>query len=157
YVLRVGRLAGDGLDAEKGSYIGQWRTLARELGAAKFIIKDKETRPIATAIKELAYRYNITQVIVGQKPQNRWKERTKDYLVNILLRELFFVVLNIVSVDRGLEVSDEAMYEKGIRGFLQKEGNGYVLSFTKSKHNFFEGVFYKEIGTDFNNGIFKYV
>lgn len=157
YVLTVDRLAEDEFDAEKASYIDQWRTLARELGAAKFIIKDKETRPIAKAIKEVAYRYNITQVIVGEKPQNRWEEITKGSFVNILLRELVFVDLHIVSVDRGLEVSDEAMYEKGIRGFLQKEGNGYVLSFTKSKHNFFEGVFYKEIGTDFNNGIFKYV
>src|SRR5699024_8772751 len=122
-----------------------------------FIIKDKETRPIAKAIKEVAYRYNITQVTVGEKPQNRWEEITKRTFVNIHLRALIFVDLHIVYVDRLLELCDEEMYEKGIRGFLQKEGNCYVLSFTISKHKFFEGVFYKEIGTDFNNGIFKYV
>src|SRR5699024_2709462 len=49
------------------------------------------------------------------------------------------------------------MYERGIRGFLKKDENGYVLSFQKSKDNWFAGVFYKEIGTDFNNGIFKYI
>src|SRR5699024_6591949 len=130
---------------------------ATELGAVKFIIKEKETRPIAKAIKEVAYRYNITQVIVGEKPQNRWEEITKGSFVNILLRELDFVDLHIVSVDRGLEVSDEAMYEKGIRGFLQTVGNGYSLCFTTSRHKSFEGVFYKEIGTEFDNGSFKYV
>src|SRR5699024_1222486 len=95
--------------------------------------------------------------IVVEKPQHRREEITKGSFVNILLRELVFVDLPIVSVDRGLDVSDEAMYEKEIRGFVQREGNGYVLLFTKSEHNFFAGVFYKEIGTDFNNGIFKYV
>src|SRR5690606_31191456 len=76
---------------------------------------------------------------------------------NVLLRELVFVDIHIVSVDRALKVSDEATYEKGIRGFLRKEENGYVLTFEKSKENLFEGVFYKEIGTDYNNGMFKYV
>src|SRR5699024_3470137 len=78
YVLTVDRLAEDEFDEEKASYIDEWRKLERELGAAKFNIKDKETRPIDKAIKEVAYRYNITQVIIGEKPQNRWEEITKD-------------------------------------------------------------------------------
>src|SRR5699024_5649851 len=77
--------------------------------------------------------------------------------INALLKELVFVDVHIVSVDRALQVNDEAMYERGIRGFLKKDENGYVLSFQKSKDNWFAGVFYKEIGTDFNNGIFKYI
>src|SRR5699024_10922989 len=96
-------------------------------------------------------------VIIGEKPQNRWEEITKGSFVNVLLRELVFIDLHIVSVDRALKVSDEALYEKGIRGYLKRDDLGYVLSFAKSKENLFEGVFYKEIGTDFNNGMFKYV
>ena len=157
YVLTVDRLAEDEFDAEKSSYIEQWQALSEELGAANFIIKDKETRPIVKVIKEIAYKYNITQVIIGEKPQNRWEEITKGSFVNVLLRELVFIDLHIVSADRGIAVSDEAMYEKGIRGFLQKDEDKLLLTFMKSKHNYFEGVFYKEIGTDFNNGIFKFV
>src|SRR5699024_1103873 len=126
--------------------IEQWQALSEELGAEKFIIKDNETRPIVKVIKEVAYRNNITQVIIGEKPQNRWEEITKGSFVNVLLRELVFVDLHIVSVDRALKVSDEANYEKGIRGFLQKEDPHFVLTFTKSKQNLFEGVFYKETG-----------
>jgi len=157
YVLTVDRLSSDEFDAEKASYIEQWQELCDELGAEKFILKDNESRPIVKAIKEVAYKYNITQVIIGEQPQNRWEEITKGSFVNLLLRELVFVDIHVVSVDRALKVSDEAMYEKGIRGFLKRDEEGYVLSFAKSKENLFEGVFYKEIGTDFNNGMFKYV
>jgi K+-sensing histidine kinase KdpD len=157
YVLTVDRLSSDEFDAEKSSYIEQWQALSKELGAEKFLLKDNETRPTVKVIKEVAYKNNITQVIVGETPQNRWEEITKGSFVNILLRELVFIDIHVVSVDRALKISDEADYEKGIRGFLQKDQTGFVLTFTKSKKNLFEGVFYKEIGTDFNNGIFKYI
>lgn len=157
YVLTVDRLASDEFDAEKSSYIEQWQELSEELGAEKFILKDDESRPIVKVIKEVAYQNNITQVIIGEQPQNRWEEITKGSFVNLLLRELVFVDVHVVSVDRSLKGTDETMYEKGIRGFLKREDKDFVLSFAKSKENLFEGVFYKEIGTDFNNGIFKYV
>ncbi|MEI3604361.1 histidine kinase [Pseudogracilibacillus sp. SE30717A] len=157
YVLTVDQLSSDEFDAEKANYIDHWRELSKELGAKKFILKDNEPRPIVKAIKEVAYKHNITQVIIGERPQNRWEEITKGSFVNALLRELVFIDIHVVSVDRALKVSDEAMYEKGIRGYLRKDETGFVLSFTKSKRNLFEGVFYKEIGTDFNNGIFKFV
>lgn len=157
YVLTVDKLHSDEFDAEKISYMEQWQALSEDLGAEQFILKDNETRPIVKAIKEVAYKHNITQVIIGEKPQNRWEEIRKGSFVNVLLRELTFVDLHIVSVDRGLQVDDNSLYEKGIRGFLTKDEEGYVLAFTKSKRCLFEGVFYKEIGTDFNNGMFKYV
>lgn len=157
YVLTVDRLSADEFDAEKASYIEQWKELAKELGAEKFIIKDNESRPIVKVIKEVAYQYNITQVIIGETPQNRWEEITKGSFASALLRELVFIDIHIVSVDRALKTSDDMLYEKGIRGYLRKDEDGYVLTFKKSKDNLFEGVFYKEIGTDFNNGIFKYV
>lgn len=158
YILTVDRLEVDEFDAEKTSYLEQWTELSRDLGVKNFIIKDNETRPIVKVIKEVAYQNNITQVIIGETPQNRWEEITKGSFVNVLLRELVFVDIHIVSVDRALKVTDdEAMYEKGIRGYLQPHDGVYTLTAKKSKKNLFEGVFYKEIGTDFNNGIFKYV
>src|SRR5690625_1418523 len=157
YVLTVDPLPYDEFDAEKSGYIERWRELSDELNVDKFILKDNEKRPIVRAIKEVAYKHNITQVIIGETPQNRWEEITKGSFVNVLLRELVFVDIHIVSVDRTLKGTDDAIYEKGIRGFLEKDEKGYVLRFSRSKNNHFEGVFYKEIGTDFNNGMFKYV
>lgn len=157
YVLTVDPLPFDEFDVKKTNYIERWKQLADELGAEKFILKDNEQRPIVRAIKEVAYDYNITQVIIGETPQNRWEEITKGSFVNVLLRELVFIDIHIVSVDRTLEGIDDTIYEKGIRGFLEKADEGYTLRFSRSKNNHFEGVFYKEIGTDFNNGMFKYI
>lgn len=157
YILTVDPLPFDKFDAQKTDYIERWQELSEELGAEKFILKDNEQRPIVRAIKETAHKYNITQVIIGETPQNRWEEITKGSFVNVLLRELVFVDIHIVSVDRRLKGIDDTIYEKGIRGFLEKDEHGYALRFSKSKNNYFEGVFYKEIGTDFDNGMFKYV
>src|SRR5699024_9500160 len=76
YILRVDRLPFDEFDAEKTSYVEEWKQLSEELGAEDFIIKDNEARPIVKVIKEVAYKHNITQVIIGETPQNRWEEIT---------------------------------------------------------------------------------
>lgn len=156
YVMTVDPKPYDEFDAEKSGYIDEWRELSEELGAKKFILKDNEIRPTVKAIKEIAHRYNITQVIVGEAPQNRWEEITKGSFVNVLLKELVFTDIHIVAVDRAIKHMGDATYEKGVRGFLHKDGDDYILCFTKSKNNQYEGVFYKEIGTDFNNGLFKF-
>jgi len=159
YVLTVDELPYDDFDANKSKYIDRWEELSDELGVKEFILRDEEKRPIVKAISEVAHQYNVTQVIVGQTPQNRWEEITKGSFVNALQRELSsFIDIHIVSVDRTIKSEKGNVYEKGVRGFLQKDEDGsYLLTFTKSKKNQYEGIFYKEIGTDFNNGIFKFV
>src|SRR5699024_4231233 len=89
YVLTVDRLDSDQFDAEKMSYIEQWQQLSKELGAEKFILKDNEKRPIVKAIKEICYKYNITQVIIGEIPQNRRYELKKCSLIQYLFRMVY--------------------------------------------------------------------
>src|SRR5690625_6634485 len=60
YVLTVDQRPSDEFDAEKMSYIEQWQELSEELGVEKFIIKDNESRSSVKAIKEVAYKYNVT-------------------------------------------------------------------------------------------------
>lgn len=157
YVLTVDKNPIDQFDAEKSGYIEQWKELCDELGVDEFIIRDNEKRPLVKVIKEIVHQLNITQIIIGQSPQNRWEEITKGSFVNTLLREITFVDIHVVSIDRSLKSEDDTMYEKGVRAFLQKDGEDYRLSFTKSKNNLYEGIFFKEIGTDFNNGVFKFI
>lgn len=158
YVLTVDPLPYDEFDAEKSGYIDYWRALCEELGVDDFILQDNEQRPIVKVIKEVAYRHHITQIVIGQTPINRWEEITKGSFVSALQREISsFIDIHIVSIDRSIKSNTDTQYEKGIRGFLQKDEDGYQLSFTRSKKNEYEGIFYKEIGTDFNNGIFKFV
>ena len=157
YILTVDPLPYDEFDAEKSGYIDRWKELADELNADAFILRDNDKRPTAKVIKEVAYQYNITQIVVGETPQNRWEEITKGSFINVLMREMTFVDIHIVSTDRTIKSTDDVSFERGVRSYLQKDDHGYVLSFTCPKNYLYEGIFYKEIGTDFNNGVFKFV
>lgn len=156
YVLTVDPLPEDELDIEKIHYIEKWKELAGEHGAEQFIVKYNESRPIAKVIGEVARKYNITQLVLGQTAQSRWKEITKGSFINILLNEIPFVDLHIISVSRELKNGD-GFYEKGVRAYLLQEDNQYRLSFNHTHQDVYEGIFYKELGTDFNNGIFKFM
>ncbi|MEN1966735.1 histidine kinase [Lentibacillus sp. N15] len=157
YVLTVDPLPYDEFDAEKSGYIERWKELCDELDVDEFIIRDNEKRSSVKAIAEVCHNLNITQVIIGQSPQNRWEEITKGSFVNVLLRAMTFIDIHIVSIDRTLKSDTDITFEKGVRGFLRQDNDSYRLSFSRSKDNLYEGIFYKEIGTDFNNGIFKFV
>ena len=155
YVLTVDSQPEDEWDIEKIHYIAAWRKLAREYGA-EFIIKYNEKRSVAKVIGELAVEKKITQVVLGQTAQNRWEEITKGSFVNVLLNEIPFADLHIISVSRDLKNVDQ-FYEKGIRAYLLKTDDGYQLTFNHTQHAIYEGIFYKEVGTDFNNGLFKFL
>lgn len=157
YILTVDPLPFDEFDADKSDYVESWKELAEELGAETFVLRDDEKRPSAKVIKEVAYELNITQIIVGQTAQSRWEEITKGSFINVLLREIPFADLHVVSVARTVKSEEEGLYEKGVRAYLVKDGDGYRVSFTMTKGCQFEGIFFKEIGTDFNNGIFKFM
>lgn len=155
YILTVDPLPEDEWDIEKIHYIERWKELAEEHDA-EFIIKYNEKRPVAKVIGEVARKRNITQVIIGQTAQSRWEEITKGSFINVLLNEIPFVDLHIVSVSRDLK-NQEGFFEKGIRAYLKKDEAGYRLCFNHTHQDVYEGIFYKEVGTDFNNGVFKFM
>ncbi|AZK46431.1 universal stress protein [Paenibacillus lentus] len=157
YVLTVDPLPYDEFDAEKSGYIDRWRELAEECDVEEFILMDNEKRPISKTIADVAHKHNVTQIIIGQTPQNRWEEITKGSFASALLREITFVDIHIVSLDRTIKTEEEIEYEAGVRSYLLKDGDSYRLCFSCQKNISYEGIFYKEIGTDFNNGLFKFV
>ncbi|TSB45471.1 universal stress protein [Alkalicoccobacillus porphyridii] len=157
YILTIDALPYDELDAEKSDYIERWKQLAIEHNVEEFMIKDNEKRPAAKVIAEVAREKHITQIIIGQTAKSRWEEITKGSFMNVLLREIPFVDFHVVSVDRSLK-TEEGHYEKGCRAYLTKDKEGaYRLSFSHPKDAVFEGIFFKEQGTDFNNGVFKFM
>jgi two-component system, OmpR family, sensor histidine kinase KdpD len=156
YILTVDPTPYDELDAEKTNYITRWKHLADQHSADAFIIKDNEKRPISKVIAEIAREKNITQIVLGQTAQSRWEQIAKGSIINSLLREIPFVDLHIISVARYLKNPDRN-FEKGVRAYLVKEHDNYRLIFKYTKNVEFEGIFFKEFGTDFNNGIFKFM
>ena len=157
YILTVDPLPYDAFDAEKSGYIEQWKSLAEELEVEEFIIRDKEKRPSPKVIKEVAHELNITQIIIGQTAQSRWEEITKGSFMNVLLKEIPFVDFHVVSVERSVKASEDGVFEKGVRAYLVADGDTYKVSFTFAKNMCQEGIFFKEVGTDFDNGIFKFM
>lgn len=157
YILTVDPLPFDQFDAEKSVYVERWKELADELNVDEFIIRDNEKRPSAKVIKEVAHEHNITQIIIGQTAQSRWEEITKGSFMNVLLREISFVDFHVVSVDRAVKDEEDDLFEKGVRAYLVKEKDNFRLEFTLTKEAQYEGIFFKEVGTDFNNGIFKFL
>lgn len=156
YILTVDPKPVDELEAEKSNYITKWKQLAEELNANGFILKDNDKRPTYKVIAEIARQKRITQIIIGQTAQSRWEQMTRESIINSLLREIPFVDLHIISVSRYLK-DPYSNYEKGIRSYLMKENDYFRLAFKYSKDMVYEGIFFKEIGTDFNNGIFKFM
>jgi len=156
YILTVDSKPFDEMDAEKTFYIDRWKQLAEEHNAVEFIILDNEKRPVSKVIADVARDKHITQIILGQTAQSRWEQITKGSLINTLLQEIPFVDLHIISVARYIR-DDNGQFQRGCRAYLTKEGEAYRLSFKHSKSVDFEGIFFKEQGTDFDNGIFKFM
>jgi hypothetical protein len=156
HILTIDAKPFDEMDAEKSNYIEKWRRIAEENDADDFILKDYEERPIHKVIAEVARLKGITQIIIGQTVQSRWQQISKESLVNCLLREIPFVDLHVISVARYLK-DPVINYDKGVRAYLVNEGEDFRLVFKHSKNVVHEGIFFKECGTDFNNGIFKFM
>ncbi|AGA67697.1 universal stress family protein [Desulfitobacterium dichloroeliminans LMG P-21439] len=156
YILTVDPLPFEEFDAERSDYINRWKQLAKEYNAEEYIIRDNEKRPVTKVIAEVARESNITQIILGQTAQNRWQEITKGSIINVLLREIPFIDLHIISEARAI-VDQEGYFQKGVRAYLIQEGEKYRLSFDYSKDITYEGIFFKETGTDFNNGVFRFI
>lgn len=156
YIVSIDPAPADNLDHEKSQYIESWKKLAEEYGATEFILKDNEKRPVVKVIGEVAREKGVTQIIIGQTAKSRWEEITKGSFVNILLKELPFIDLHIISVSRELKDHD-GDYEKGCHAYLVRDGDQYKISFNHTNDAQYEGIFFKETGTDFNNGTFKFM
>ncbi|WP_142826787.1 universal stress protein [Planococcus soli] len=157
YILTVDQKPVGEFDAEKAAYIERWRELAEEYEAEEFIVRDNEKRPSAKVIAEVSHEFNITQIIIGQTARSRWEEITKGSFLNMLLREIPLVDLHVVSLARTVKGVEGDEFEKGVRCYLVKDEDSYKINFTQSKNCQLEGIFFKEIGTDFDNGIFKFM
>ncbi|WP_047985525.1 universal stress protein [Ornithinibacillus californiensis] len=156
YILTVDTKPFDEMDAEKSFYLERWKQLAEENNVTDFIIKDREKRPVAKVITDVAREKHVTQIVLGQTAQSRWEQITKGSLINTLLHDIPFVDLHIISVTRYIR-NENGQFQRGCRAYLSKEDEHFRLTFKHSNTVDYEGIFFKEQGTDFDNGIFKFM
>ncbi|MBB6448592.1 hypothetical protein HNR44_000541 [Geomicrobium halophilum] len=113
-------------------------------------------RAVPKVIGVVAREKHITQIILDQTTQRRLSELAKESLIKSLLKEIPFIDLHLVTVARTLE-DQHGHFEKGGRAYLVREWEYHRLSFNHTADSEHEGLFFKELGTDFNNGIFKFL
>ncbi|GKU76448.1 universal stress protein [Paenibacillus sp. L3-i20] len=152
-ILTINPLRDDEYNETKLQYMAEWKRLAAEL-RAEFVTEESKSRRIADTIVSVAKRRQITHIIMGQSARTRWEELTKGSISNNILKQLEFIDLHVVSVQREMaHIQDE--YEPGVKAYLAPAAHGKELRLGSAPNNEEEGLFFKVYGTDFNNGVFK--
>jgi two-component system, OmpR family, sensor histidine kinase KdpD len=77
----------------------EWRLLAAQFNAL-FIIEESGKRKPATIMIEIAKKYSITQILLGQSARTRWDEIRKGSIVNMIMRETSNIDIHIVADGR---------------------------------------------------------
>ncbi|AOZ92417.1 universal stress protein [Paenibacillus crassostreae] len=154
-VLTVDTSEDNEFNESKEQYITVWERLAKEAGG-EFLNLKSHGRKATDVIVETAQDHNVTQIIIGQSAQTWWQEMTQGDFVNDLVELLGPIDLHIVSVQRYPDLLEET-HEAGVTSYLVKQGEIYELRDQPGETPMFEGIFFRELHTDFNNGLFKTV
>lgn len=152
-VLTVDPSEGSEVHLGRERYRTAWLALAKEAGA-EFRVERCGGRKTAETIADVAREQEVTQIIIGQSGQTRWEEITKGSFVNDLMNEVGAVDLHIVAVSR-IPDGHEETHESGVPAFLVPAEGGYELREEAEGSDVLPGIFFRELHTEFNNGLFK--
>lgn len=119
----------------------------------RFITKEKKR--ISETISDLAMKDGVTQIVIGQPNVSKWSLLTKGSLVQELFGLLEGIDLHIVEVHKEKKETHDVGYEVGVDAYLISVEGEYRLLLEDQTSKTFKGIFYKELATDFQNGIFK--
>lgn len=84
--------------AAKAEKIEHWQALAKQFHAT-FIFEKSNNKP-AQVIIEMAKKYHVTQILLGQSARSRWVEIRRGSIVNMIMRETENIDIHIVSDGR---------------------------------------------------------
>ncbi|MNW28837.1 Universal stress protein family protein [compost metagenome] len=154
-VLTVDSSTENEYNQEKQRYLSGWQNQVEEAGG-QFIIRKSNGKKAAEVIAETARERNITQIVMGQSIQTIWQEITQGNFINDLMKLLGPIDLHMVAVQRYPELLEQS-HEQGFTAYLVKQGDRYVLTEEPTGEEAMKGVFFRELNTDFNSGLFKIV
>jgi two-component system, OmpR family, sensor histidine kinase KdpD len=99
YILNVTDESPEYFSPEKKQKIKQWQELADQFNAS-FILEKRDKRKPSDVIIEVANRYFITQILLGQSARTRWDEIKKGSIVNTIMRKTSNIDIHIVADGR---------------------------------------------------------
>lgn len=86
----------DTMTARERKHLAQLKELAGQVNA-EYIVEPKNDRSLGEVIIDVADRYNVTQIVIGQpKANRRWRPPWQENPVRYLLKHLKYVDLRIV-------------------------------------------------------------
>lgn len=103
------------LTKEESLYIETCEKLCKEFGGTFIRVTNHD---IAQAIADVACKYRITQIVIGESQRSRWKILLKGSLTQKLVRLLKNIDLHIIATDKKIcHVVREAMkcHSKGLK------------------------------------------
>lgn len=117
-----------------------------------FLFKNKNGKKLSIIISEVAKKYNISHIVIGQPPRSKWDIISQGSLINELFSLLKNVDLHIVQVSTdSIEIQEE--YQRGVTYYLHDD----TINEEKVNDNDIKGIFYQSCSSQFINGIFHYV
>lgn len=78
------------------THLRRWKELCNQFNAT-FIVEDKDGRSIPRSITDIATKYRVTQIVMGQSARSRWEEITKGSIVNNIMRYTDGIDIHIVA------------------------------------------------------------
>ena len=78
------------------THLRRWKDLCNQFNAT-FIVEDKDGRSIPRLITDIAMKYRVTQIVMGQSARSRWEEITKGSIVNNIMRYTDGIDIHIVA------------------------------------------------------------
>ncbi|UQZ32768.1 hypothetical protein C2I18_03865 [Paenibacillus sp. PK3_47] len=154
-VLTVDTGGDNEYNPEKQLYLSGWEKQTKDAGG-QFLIRKCKGKKTAHVIVETAQENKVTQIVLGQSSQTLWQEITRGNFINDLMEQVGTIDLHIVAVQRYPELLEQT-HERGFIAYLVKKGDSYVLSEEAAGSEPIKGVFFRELDTDFNTGLFKIV
>ncbi|MBT2687496.1 universal stress protein [Bacillus sp. ISL-47] len=152
YILSVENQKHEDLDFNELQTKFLFESLAEKYGL-KMLSKHSEGKRIAKVIADVAQQYKITQIILGQAVQTKLERMVKHSLINELFELLEGVDIHVVEVTRKIHDSSED-WDKGFPAQLVKKGSEYHLTIGEKHEKGIDGIFFKELSSDFSNGFF---
>ena len=79
------------------SHLRRWKDLCNQFNAVFIVEEKKEGKSVPRTITDIATKYRVTQLIMGQSARSRWEEITKGSIVNNIMRYTDGIDIHIVA------------------------------------------------------------
>ncbi len=99
YILNITSEKLTQADPVREQKMKEWKMLAEQFNAT-LIFEEQQNKKPAAVIIEVAKKYHVTQILLGQSARTRWEEIRKGSIVNMIMRETTNIDLHIVADGR---------------------------------------------------------